>query len=76
MAFFKREHKKLAKYNTAVLKDCYRQTEIGLKNATATGNEKAIKTAMKRHQLVEYALLYKNTPEYKNKRRKRNNGKF
>lgn len=71
MAFFKREHKKLAKYNTAVLKDCYRQTEIGLKNATATGNEKAIKTAMKRHQLVEYALLYKNTPEYRNKRRKR-----
>ena len=71
MAFFKREHKKLAKYSTAVLKDCYRQTEIGLRNATSCGNEKAIKTAMKRHQLVEYALLYKNTPEYKGKRRKR-----
>ena len=48
MAFFKREHKKLAKYNTVVLKDCYRQTEIGLRNATASGDEKAIKTAMKR----------------------------
>lgn len=71
MAFFKREHKKLAKYNTVVLKDCYRQTENGLRNATASGDEKAIKTAMKRHQLVEYALLYKNTPEYRNKRRKR-----
>lgn len=61
----------MAKYNTAVLKGCYRQTEIGLRNATASGDEKAIRTAMKRHQLVEYALLYKNTPEYKNKRRKR-----
>ena len=71
MAFFKREHKKLAKNNTAVLKDCYRQTEIGLRNATSSGDEKAIKTAMKRHRLVEYALLYKNTPEYQNKRRKR-----
>ena len=71
MAFFKREHKKLAKYNTAILKDCYLQTEIGLRNATASGDEKAIRTAMKKHQLVEYALLYKNTPEYKNKRRKR-----
>lgn len=71
MAFFKREHKKLAKYNTAVLKDCYRQTEIGLRNATSSGDEKAIRTAMKKHQLVEYALLYKNTPEYKSKRRKR-----
>lgn len=71
MAFFKREHKKLAKYNTVVLKDCYRQTEIALRNATASGDEKAIKTAMKRHQLVEYALLYKITPEYRNRRRKR-----
>lgn len=70
MAFFKREHKKLAKYSTAVLKDCYRQTEIGLRNATASGNEKAIKTAMKRHQLVEYALLYKETPEYLRKKRR------
>ena len=76
MAFFKREHKKLAKYNTAILKDCYLQTEIGLRNATASGDEKAIRTAMKRHQLVEYALLYKNTPEYKSKRRKNSNGKF
>ena len=71
MAFFNKEHKKLAKYNTTVLKDCYRQTEIALRNATVSGNEKAIRTAMKKHQLVEYALLYKNTPEYKNKRRKR-----
>ena len=71
MAFFKKEHKKLAKYNTTILKDCYRQTEIGLRNATASGNEKAIRTAMKRHQLVEYALLYKNTPEYKRKIKRR-----
>lgn len=71
MTFFKKEHKKLANYNTAVLKDCYHQTEIGLRNATASGDKKAIRTAMKNHQLVEYALLYKNTPEYKNKRRKK-----
>ena len=71
MAFFKKEHKKMAECSTKTLQECYRHTEIGLQNATASGDEKAIRTAMKRHQLVEYALLYKNTPEYKNKRRKR-----
>lgn len=71
MAFFKREHKKLAKYSSSALRDCYRETEIGLRNATLSGDEKAIRSAMKKHQLVEYALLYQNTPEFKRKRRNR-----
>ena len=44
MSFFKRKDKKLAKectYNT--LQEGYRQTEIGLKKACASGDEKAIR---------------------------------
>ena len=72
MSFFKRKDKKLAKecpYNT--LQEGYRRTEIGLKKACASGDEKAIRKAMHNHQRFEYALLYKSTPEYKEKVRKK-----
>lgn len=78
MGFFNRTHKKLAKCNSKELQHLYSITELGLKNAAATGNEKTIREAMQKHQVVEYALLYKNTPEYKKLVRKnlrRNNGK-
>lgn len=67
MGFFNRTHKKLAKSNSKDLQYLYNITELGLKNAAAAGNEKTIREAMQKHQIVEYALLYKNTPEYKNK---------
>ena len=72
MSFFKRKDKKLAKecpYNT--LQEGYRRTEIGLKKACASGDEKAIRKAMDNHRRFEYALLYKSTPEYKAKVRKK-----
>lgn len=62
----------MANCDRKTLQECYHHTEVGLRNATASGNEKAIRNAMKKHQLVEYALLYQNTPEFKKKQRKSN----
>lgn len=76
MAFFKEEHKKLARFGQTALNEYYKHTEKELVNATKSGDEKSIKKAMKRHQLVEYALLYTNMPEFKNKQvRGEHNGK-
>lgn len=69
MGFFSRKHKNYAKCNYKTLQDGYYASEIGLKKAVASGNEKAMHKAMKQHQLFEYALLYKNTPEYKAKQK-------
>lgn len=71
MAFFKRKHKKLAKYNYKSLQDCYHSTEIGLRKAVASGDEKAMRKAMGQHQMVEYALLYRNSPEFRNRKYKK-----
>lgn len=70
MSFFKRRDKKLAKTSSAVLRNCYEYTEIGLKKAVASGDEKAMKQAMRKHRDVEYAMLYQNTPEFKKKKKK------
>ncbi|WP_251548498.1 hypothetical protein [Pumilibacter intestinalis] len=70
MGFFTLRHKKLAKkYSLSELKDGYRYSENELKEAAENGDIKAFKRAMKVHGNFEYAMLYKNTPEY-NKRRK------
>lgn len=73
MAFFKRKHKKFAKCNYKTLQDGYRASEIGLQRAVASGDEKAMRKAMETHQTFEYALLFRNTPEF---RRKHKNGKL
>ena len=72
MSFFKRKHKKYANMNYKDLQELYHHTETGLKNAVASGDEKAMKKAMACHQTVEYSLLYRNSPEFKNKTRRRN----
>lgn len=70
MGFFNRRQKRLArKYSLSELKDGYRYSENELKEAAENGDVKALKRAMKVHGNFEYAMLYKNTPEY-NKRRK------
>lgn len=72
MAFFKKKHKKLALSSSKEqLEKAYHKSEAKLKIASKTGNEKLLSSAMQEHGCYEYALLYKNTPEYKSKRRKK-----
>ena len=49
----------------------YRSADLALERASYNGDKKELKRAMKEHQKYEYALLYRNTPEYKNKQRKK-----
>ena len=66
MGFFSRRQKRLARnYTASELKDSYHYSENELKEAAASGDKKALKRAMKVHGNVEYAMLYKNTPDYK-----------
>ena len=72
MAFFKKIHKRLALTNSkGSLEQAYHRSEENLRKASYSGNEKLLKKAMKSHGNYEYAMLYKNTPEYKVKRRKK-----
>ena len=70
MGFFTAKQKRLAR-NCSVreLENGYHDSESALRMASYSGDQKALKRAMKIHGNYEYALLYKNTPEY-NKRRK------
>ena len=67
MAFFKREHKELAKKPKEYLQQQYIKSERNLIRASATGNDKIIKKVMKEHGKYEYALLYQNTPQSRKK---------
>jgi hypothetical protein len=68
VGFFSSRQKKLArKYTMSELQSGYRDSESALRMAAYDGDTKALKRAMKVHGNLEYALLYKNTPEY-NKR--------
>ena len=67
MAFFKREHKELAKKPKEYLQQQYIKSERNLIRASATGNDKIIKKVMKEHGKYEYALLYQNTPQFRKK---------
>jgi hypothetical protein len=70
VGFFTAKHKKLAdRCTVSELENGYRDSECALRMASYCGDTKALKEAMKAHSNYEYALLYKNTPEY-NKRRK------
>ena len=70
MSFFKKKHKKFAKCSFKSLQQGYHSSEIGLRKAVASGDEKAMRKAMKTHQVFEYALLYKGSLNTKKKTRK------
>ena len=71
MAFFKKKHKKLALSSSKEqLEKAYHKSEAKLKIASKTGNEKLLSSAMHEHGCYEYALLYKETPEYLRKKRR------
>lgn len=66
MGFFSRKQKQLAlKTSTYDLEKAYHVSEQNLKKVSASGDEKLLKSAMKQHGNYEYAMLYKQTPEYK-----------
>lgn len=66
MGFFSNKQKKIALSNSREnLETAYHISEKNLKDASMSGDEKRLKTAMKQHGDFEYAMLYKNTPEYK-----------
>lgn len=70
MGFFTSEQKKLAKKcSSSELARCYQNSDIALERASFSGDQKALKEVMKQHRKYEYALLYKNTPQFKKKRR-------
>lgn len=70
MGFFSRRQKRLAqKYTVSELRDGYHYSEDALREAAQSGDKRALRRAMKVHGNFEYALLYRNTPEY-SKRRK------
>ena len=70
MGFFSRRQKRLArKYTAGELKSCYHYSENELREAAENGDKKALKRAMKVHGNIEYAMLFRCTPEY-SKRRK------
>ena len=72
MGFFSRKQKKLAlKTPRESLEKAYHESEQNLKRVANSGDEKALKKAMREHGNFEYAMLYKNTPEYKDKCKKR-----
>ncbi len=48
----------------------YERADFALERASYNGDKKGLKEAMKEHQKYEYALLYRNTPEFKRKRKK------
>lgn len=48
----------------------YERADFALERASYNGDKKGLKQAMKEHRKYEYALLYRNTPEFKRKRKK------
>lgn len=66
MGFFTRKQKRFAKRKTYYdLQQGYKESDRALEHASYTGDSKALKAAMKAHRQYEYALLYRNTPEFK-----------
>lgn len=72
MGFFTGKQKKMAKKCSLYdLQRGYQNADLALERASYSGNQKELKNAMKEHRKYEYALLYRNTPEFKKKFRKR-----
>lgn len=70
MSFFSRKQKNIAlKNSTLELERAYHKSEQNLKNISCSGDEKLLKKAMKQHGDFEYAMLYQNTPEYREKKK-------
>jgi len=70
VGFFTAKQKRLARNCSArELENGYHDSESALRMASYRGDQKALKQAMKVHGNYEYALLYKNTPEYNKRRR-------
>ena len=66
MGFFTWHQKKLAKnYSKEALEYGYHKSEDNLRKAALSGDTKLLKEEMRKHGNYEYALLYRNTPEYK-----------
>ena len=71
MGFFTMKQKRMAKKcSDRDLQIGYQNSDFALERASYAGDKKALKEAMKEHRKYEYALLYRNTPEFKKKRRK------
>lgn len=63
---FTRKQKMLAKkYSFSDLANMYKGSEKYLQYCAHKGDKKGLEDTMKLHQNYEYALLYKNTPEYR-----------
>lgn len=72
MGFFTMKQKRMAKKcSVRDLQIGYQNADLALERASYSGNQKELKNAMKEHRQYEYALLYRNTPEFKKKFRKR-----
>lgn len=71
MAFFTMKHKKMAKKcSLRELQAGYERSEFDLERASYNGDAKGLKKAMREHGKYEYALLYRNTPQFKKRKRK------
>ncbi len=71
MAFFTSRHKRMAKKcSLRQLQAGYERSEFNLERASYNGDTKGLKRAMRDHSDFEYALLYRNTPEFKKKKHK------
>lgn len=71
MGFFTMKQKRMAKKcSVRDLQIGYQNSDFALERASYAGDKKGLKEAMKEHRKYEYALLYRNTPEFKKKRRK------
>lgn len=72
MGFFTGKQKRMAKKSSFYeLNQGYQNADLALERASYSGNQKELKQAMKEHRKYEYALLYRNTPEFKKKHKKR-----
>lgn len=71
MSFFTPKQKQMANKSFYELNRGYQDADLALERASYSGNQKELKRAMKEHRKYEYALLYRNTPEFKKKHKKR-----
>lgn len=75
MSFFNKKQKQLAlNCSRDRLEKAYHISEQNLHKASLSGDEKWLKKAMKQHGNFEYAMLYQNTPEFKKKKERGQNG--
>lgn len=71
MKFFEEIHKKIAlRVPSSTLEDAYKKSERMLRVYATEGNEDALNKMMYKHGLVEYALLFQLTDEYRELKRK------